>query len=118
METEGHRFIGKRVYRTFPNGQIAQGVVEKYVPSDGEDGALFHILHDDGDAEDLDETECSKAIEEHRRMNVTGRYNVRNRESVKPPERFTIAAIATTPGGRERKKKRRMLQTAMHMKDP
>ena len=106
-ETEGHRFIGKRVYRTFPNGQIAQGVVEKYVPSDGEDGALFHILHDDGDAEDLDETECSKAIEEHRRMNVTGRYNVRNRESVKPPERFTIAAIATTPGGRERKKKKK-----------
>ena len=64
---------------------------EKYVPSDGEDGALFHILHDDGDAEDLDETECSKAIEEHRRILIgccgicyqaTMDYRERSRETM------------------------------------
>ena len=66
-ETEGHRFIGKRVHRTYAGGAIAQGVVEKYLPSDGEDGALFHVLHDDGDEEDLDEKECAEAIEEYRR---------------------------------------------------
>ena len=96
------------MHRTYAGGAIAQGIVEKYLPSDGEDGALFHVLHDDGDEEDLDEKECAEAIEEYRRMNVTGRYNVRNRESVKPPERFTISAISTSPGGHEKKKKKKV----------
>ena len=34
---------------TFSNGQTAQGIVDEYLPSEGEHEALFHVLHDDGD---------------------------------------------------------------------
>ena len=54
----GHCFIGERISRLYPNGQSAIGTVQKYLPSDGDDEALFHILHDDGDKEDLDIREC------------------------------------------------------------
>ena len=54
----GHCFIGEHISRLYPNGQSAIGTVQKYLPSDGDDEALFHILHDDGDKEDLDIREC------------------------------------------------------------
>ena len=47
----GHRFIGERVSIIYPNGLTAIGTVQKYLPPDGDDEALFHILHDDGDKE-------------------------------------------------------------------
>ena len=34
---------------------------------DGDDVALFHILHDDGDKEDLDCHECFAAMEQYRK---------------------------------------------------
>ena len=34
------------------NGLTAIGTVQQYLPPDGDDGALFHIVHDDGDSED------------------------------------------------------------------
>jgi ATP-dependent 26S proteasome regulatory subunit len=102
---EGHPYIGKRVFREYPNSsEIAQGVVAMYASSDGDDGALFHIRHDDGDEEDLDEEETKVAIEAHRRMNVTGRYNTRERSAIKPPERFTVTSHSTDPEGRAKKK--------------
>ena len=63
----GHRFIGERVSVIYPNGLPAIGTVQKYLPPDGDDEALFHILHDDGDKEDLDVYECFAAMEEYRK---------------------------------------------------
>ena len=37
------------------------------LPPDGDDGALFHIVHDDGDKEDLDGYECFAAMEQYRK---------------------------------------------------
>ena len=37
------------------------------MPPDGDDKALFHILHDDGDKEDLDIHECFDAMEQYRK---------------------------------------------------
>ena len=43
------------------------GTVQKYLPPDGDDEALFHVLHDDGDKEDLDCHECFAAMERYRK---------------------------------------------------
>ena len=40
-QLSGHRFIGERVSRLYPNGQSAIGTVQKYLPSDDDDEALF-----------------------------------------------------------------------------
>ena len=63
----GHRFIGEHVSLIYPNGLTAIGTVQKYLPPDGDDEALFHILHDDGDKEDLDIHECFAAMEQYRK---------------------------------------------------
>ena len=63
----GHRFIGERVSMIYPSGLTAIGTVQKYLPPDGDDEALFHILHDDGDKEDLDGYECFAAMEQYRK---------------------------------------------------
>ena len=63
----GHRFIGERVSMIYPNGLVGIGTVQKYLPPDGDDEALFHILHDDGDKEDLDIHECFAAMEQYRK---------------------------------------------------
>ena len=63
----GHRFIGERVSMIYPNGLVGIGTVQKYLPPDGDDVALFHILHDDGDKEDLDCHECFAAMEQYRK---------------------------------------------------
>jgi hypothetical protein len=66
-QLSGHRFIGERVSLIYPNGLTAIGTVQKYLPPDGDDEALFHILHDDGDKEDLDGYECFAAMEQYRK---------------------------------------------------
>ena len=66
-QLSGHRFIGERVSIIYPNGLTAIGTVQKYLPPDGDDEALFHILHDDGDKEDLDIHECFAAMEQYRK---------------------------------------------------
>jgi hypothetical protein len=53
-----HRFLGERVFRTFSNGQTAQGIVDKYLAPDGDYEVLFYLLHLNGDKEDLDVHEC------------------------------------------------------------
>ena len=40
-------------------------VFSLYLPPDGEDEALFHILPDDGDKEDFDISECFAAMEQY-----------------------------------------------------
>ena len=66
-QLSGHRFVGERVSIIYTNGLTAIGTVQKYLPPDGDDEALFHILHDDGDKEDLDGYECFAAMEQYRK---------------------------------------------------
>ena len=47
--------------------QTAIGTVQQYLPPDGDDEALFHIVHGDGDNEDLDIHECFAAMEQYRK---------------------------------------------------
>ena len=39
----------------------------RYLPPGGDDEALFHIVHDDDDSEDLDGHECFAAMEQYRK---------------------------------------------------
>ena len=56
---EGHGWLGATVRRL---GHRAS--VTKWAPAsdDGEDEALWHVVHDDGDEEDLDEAEMREAL--------------------------------------------------------
>ena len=53
--------------RLYSNGNTNVGTVQKYLPPDGDDEALFHIVHDEGDREDLDVYECFAAMEQYRK---------------------------------------------------
>ena len=66
-QVSGHCFIGERVSVIYPNGLTARGTVRQYLPPDGDDSALFRIVHDDGDSEDLDGYECFAAMEQYRK---------------------------------------------------
>ena len=72
-EEEGHPWIGRRVRRTCGwklHGkeerliEVADGTITKWLPAgDGPyEPALWHMCHDDGDEEDLEECEASEAL--------------------------------------------------------
>ena len=87
-QLSGHRFIGERVSMIYPNGLVGIGTVQKYLPPDGDDEALFHVLHDDGDKEDLDCHECFAAMEQYRK-------NFSTLESTSPFARHLEAKVVT-----------------------
>ena len=60
----GNEYIGKRVRRFFPDYPSADGVVKKWRPPTEDEGGTvqFHVEHDDGDEEDLDEGELKAGI--------------------------------------------------------
>jgi hypothetical protein len=84
----GHCFIGERVSIIYPNGLVGIGTVQKYLPPDGENVALFHVLHDDGDKEDLDCHECFAAMEQYRK-------NFPNLDSTSPFARHLESKVVT-----------------------
>jgi hypothetical protein len=47
---EGHAWLGRRVARHFGK-RLAVGTVTKWARADGDDFALWHVVHDDGDEE-------------------------------------------------------------------
>lgn len=56
-------FLSVRCRRFFPNFGASDGTVTAYLPAAKNDGiALWHMLHEDGDEEDLDETDVKAAI--------------------------------------------------------
>ncbi|CAM9925613.1 unnamed protein product, partial [Choristocarpus tenellus] len=60
--TSGSEHLGKRVRRVFGR-RMAEGVVTKWVSEkDNEGMALWHIKHEDGDEEDLEEYEVIEGI--------------------------------------------------------
>ena len=62
---EGHEYLGRRVARPFEGGLTVVGRIMRWLPAgDGEDEPpLFHVDHDDGDEEDLEECEVIDAFE-------------------------------------------------------
>ena len=61
-QTSGHEWIGSWVTRVIDGIEI-DARVTKWIPADGTNPALWHVLHTDGDEEDLDEAEMQAALE-------------------------------------------------------
>ena len=62
---EGHEWVGRRVLRYFGKraNKPSPGLITRWQPPDDkEPDALWHMVHDDGDEEDLDEAEVNEAI--------------------------------------------------------
>ena len=60
--SEGHAWLGVRGLRGFASGTVG-GVITGWVEGEGaSQPPLWHMVHDDGDAEDLDEEETRAAI--------------------------------------------------------
>ena len=60
-QTAGHEWIGHRLLRVFERRSIG-ATVTRWAPEDGDDPALWHVEHDDGDEEDLEHHEVEKAL--------------------------------------------------------
>ncbi len=60
--TTGSEYIGRYVKRKFGKKKAIIGVIIGWLPPDGEDMALWHVEHVDGDEEDLEEFEVEKYI--------------------------------------------------------
>ena len=58
---QGHKWIGQRLKRTFKGYGDIEGSVQAW-HSAGKHGFVFHVLHDDGDEEDLGVNEVAQAI--------------------------------------------------------
>ena len=65
---EGSAWIGQRVRRFFPGGVISDALVQRWLPAGNtaDDAALWHVRHDDGDEEDLEEEELREALVSYR----------------------------------------------------
>ena len=74
--------------RLYSNGNTNVGTVRKYLPPDGDEEALFHIVHDDDDSENLDGHECFAAMEQYRK-------NFSTLESTSPFARHLEAKVVT-----------------------
>ena len=57
----GHRWLGRRVRRFFDDGPT-EGTIRSWVSATVADAALWHMEHDDGDAEDLEAAEVCAAL--------------------------------------------------------
>ena len=63
VEGDSDRYVGKIVKREFGRGIISYGKVVGWFPPEEEgDDILYHVLHGDGDEEDLDRNECRIAV--------------------------------------------------------
>ena len=60
--TTGSEYVGRYVKRKFGKKHPIIGVIVGWLPADGEDIALWHVEHVDGDEEDLEEFEVKKYI--------------------------------------------------------
>ena len=66
-ESTAHEYMGVYARRFFEGFGASDGKIVGYLPPEGEDGALWHMVHgDDKDEEDLDEHEVVFAINNYR----------------------------------------------------
>ena len=110
---EGHEWIGRIVTRKFAlsNGasRYMDGCLVKWVPADGADEALWHLVMFDGDEEDLDKQEVLDAIElRMARQSQAAKKRKKNAEQVYYHARF-CTQVYTCPHFQEIES---LLQTA------
>ena len=61
--SRGHRWVGRRVRRFFDvSDGFLDGTIARWLPASGDDAALWHVVHDDGDEEDLEAYEVRAAL--------------------------------------------------------
>ena len=65
-QTTGHDRVGQRVVRVFPEHGAVIGTVTAWQPASSSFEALFHIVHDDGDEEDLVERDVAVAADKYK----------------------------------------------------
>ena len=58
----GHKYIGRRLRRTFKGFGDIEGAVHAW-RAEGKHGFVFHVVHDDGDEEDLGAADVAAAID-------------------------------------------------------
>ena len=100
--TDGHPMIGKMARRFFANHGASDGRIVGWLPPEGEDAALWHMVHgDDADEEDLDEIEAAFAIANYKedRLEPTGEEAAYLAQF----EAEAAAARADEPAGEEMK---------------
>jgi hypothetical protein len=65
---KGHKWVGKTVRRNYGQHGHNVGEITRWMPADEsnpeEDPALWHVMFDDGDEEDLDEAEVQESLKE------------------------------------------------------
>mmetsp|Transcript_6717 Transcript_6717/g.18265 ORF Transcript_6717/g.18265 Transcript_6717/m.18265 type:complete len:138 (-) Transcript_6717:172-585(-) len=75
------RFVNCRVAKEFSDGtsapKIFEGVVDGIAKLRGRSETLWHVTYEDGDDEDLNETEVKECIAMYRKCHRTGRKRVR-----------------------------------------
>ena len=60
--TAGSEYIGRAVQIKYQRGNTSTGTVVCWLPETEDDHALYKVLHDDGDSEDLDLSELLEAL--------------------------------------------------------
>ena len=64
---DGSDLIGRLIMKEF-DGKYYLGKVAAWLTADDEDDALFHVVYEDGDEEDLNESEADELIRAYRRI--------------------------------------------------
>lgn len=62
VDKDGLGYLNKIVKRSFGRGIVSYGKVVGWFPEEGDEGILYHILHGDGDEEDLNIEETLQGI--------------------------------------------------------
>ena len=65
LSESGHEWLGRSVRREFGRGRnlrVAVGTIVGWLPAEGKERALWHVVHSDGDEEDLDEFEVANSL--------------------------------------------------------
>ena len=63
--TETHRYIGRKVFRVFGD-VVVTGIVTEFYDANKSSEMLWHVVHNDGDEEDLSKEQVEEAIERFR----------------------------------------------------
>ena len=91
--TVGHEHVGRMARRFFPGYPPSDGKIVGWLPRDGDDPALWHMVHQD-DEEDLEEGEVVFAISNY----AEGRTAVSADEEASEAYKQTIAQIYEANG--------------------
>jgi hypothetical protein len=120
---EGHEYLGRRVARSFEGGLTVVGRITRGLPAgDGEDDPpLFHVDHDDGDKEVLEEYGVINAFELHKTTPEATKFaqaKARAEKAVKAEARAAKAseraAAATTAEDEAAEEAKSLKLTAAH----